>query len=180
MVPPNCRSQGRADSHLKRRVPSSIIGRYIGDRLRGSLTGASFARQRRTVWFCGAFAPPPILSGAIALLRRSARVIGFFHKLGSRPMASSRLGIGLSKQILRPDAYHVNTKNTFMTSNHRPRGRPSKRTQDRPFQMRVSATFLRTVDDWRRGQIDVPSRAEAIRRMVELAAKMKKKTDDGR
>jgi hypothetical protein len=31
------------------------------------------------------------------------------------------------------------------------------------------------VDDWRRGQVDVPSRAEAIRRMVELAAKMKKK-----
>jgi hypothetical protein len=57
------------------------------------------------------------------------------------------------------------------------RPRPSKRTQDRPFQMRVSATFLRTVDDWRRGQIDVPSRAEAIRRMVELAAKMKKKPD---
>jgi hypothetical protein len=71
----------------------------------------------------------------------------------------------------------VNTKNTSMTSNRRPRGRPSKRTQDRPFQMRVSEPFLRTVDDWRRGQIDVPSRAEAIRRMVELAAKMKKKPD---
>jgi hypothetical protein len=57
------------------------------------------------------------------------------------------------------------------------RDRPSRRTQDRPFQMRVSEPFLRTVDDWRRGQIDVPSRAEAIRRMVELAAKMKKKPD---
>jgi hypothetical protein len=41
--------------------------------------------------------------------------------------------------------------------------------------MRVSEDFLRTVDDWRRGQTDLPSRAEAIRRMVELAAKMKKK-----
>jgi len=40
--------------------------------------------------------------------------------------------------------------------------------------------FLRMVDDWRRGQIDVPSRAEAIRRMVELAAKMKKKPDTDR
>jgi hypothetical protein len=67
-----------------------------------------------------------------------------------------------------------------MTSNYRPRGRPSKRMQDRPFQMRVSETFLRTVDDWRRGQIDVPSRAEAIRRMVELAAKMKQKPDADR
>jgi len=61
-----------------------------------------------------------------------------------------------------------------MTNNH-PRGRPPKRTQDRPFQMRVSEPFLRTVDDWRRSQIDVPSRAEAIRRMVELAAKIKTK-----
>jgi hypothetical protein len=67
-----------------------------------------------------------------------------------------------------------------MTSNHRPRGRPSRRIQDRPFQMRVSESFLRMVDDWRRGQIDVPSRAEAIRRMVELAAKMKKKPDADR
>jgi hypothetical protein len=54
-----------------------------------------------------------------------------------------------------------------MMSSNRPRGRPPKRTQDRPFQMRVSESFLRMVDDWRRGQIDVPSRAEAIRRMVE-------------
>jgi hypothetical protein len=46
--------------------------------------------------------------------------------------------------------------------------------------MRVSEDFLRTVDDWRRYQIDLPSRAEAIRRMVELAAKMKKKPDSDR
>jgi hypothetical protein len=46
--------------------------------------------------------------------------------------------------------------------------------------MRVSEPFLRMVDDWRRGQIDVPSRAEAITRMVELAAKMKKKPDADR
>jgi hypothetical protein len=36
------------------------------------------------------------------------------------------------------------------------------------------------VDDWRRGQVDLPSRAEAIRRMVELAAKTKKKPDSDR
>jgi hypothetical protein len=57
----------------------------------------------------------------------------------------------------------------------RRRGRPTKKPQDRPFQMRVSEDFLRTVDDWRRGQIDLPSRAEAIRRMVEIAANMQKK-----
>jgi hypothetical protein len=72
-------------------------------------------------------------------------------------------------------AIFVNTQTAEMT--RRPRGRPTKNAQDRLFQMRVSEAFLRTVDDWRRGQIDLPSRAEAIRRMVELAAKMKRKPD---
>ena len=67
-----------------------------------------------------------------------------------------------------------------MMNSDRPRGRPAKRTQDRPFQMRVSESFLRMVDDWRRGQIDVPSRAEAIRRMVELAVSAEKKSDSDR
>jgi hypothetical protein len=67
-----------------------------------------------------------------------------------------------------------------MTTNRHPRGRPTGRAQDRPFQMRVSDSFLRTVDEWRRGQTDLPSRAEAIRRMVELASKIKKKTDPDR
>jgi hypothetical protein len=65
-----------------------------------------------------------------------------------------------------------------MANNPRSRGRPRKRTtQDRPFQMRVSEEFLRMVDDWRRSQVDLPSRAEAIRRLVELATKIKKKPD---
>jgi hypothetical protein len=75
---------------------------------------------------------------------------------------------------------YVNTKSIEMNANHRPRGRPSKRPQDRPFQMRVSEQFLRMVDDWRRGQTDLPSRAEAIRRLVELATKIKKKPDTDR
>jgi hypothetical protein len=62
----------------------------------------------------------------------------------------------------------------------RPPGRPSVRPQDRLFQMRVSEQFLRMVDDWRRRQIDLPSRAEAIRRLVELAIKMKHKSDADR
>jgi hypothetical protein len=67
-----------------------------------------------------------------------------------------------------------------MTNNRRPRGRPPKRTQDRPFQMRVSEQFLRMVDDWRRSQVDLPSRAEAIRRLVELATKITKTPDTDR
>jgi hypothetical protein len=36
------------------------------------------------------------------------------------------------------------------------------------FEMRVSKTFLRDVDEWRRKQSDLPGRAEAIRRLVNL------------
>jgi hypothetical protein len=42
------------------------------------------------------------------------------------------------------------------------------------FEMRVPASFLKMVDDWRRKQPDLPSRAEAIRRLVELGLKAKK------
>lgn len=38
---------------------------------------------------------------------------------------------------------------------------------DKVFQMRVSEDFLRLLDDWRRKQADLPSRAEAVRRLVE-------------
>jgi hypothetical protein len=65
-------------------------------------------------------------------------------------------------------------------SGKRPRGRPSKLPQARLLQMWVSEQFVRTVDDWRRSQTDLPSRAEAIRRLVELATKMKKKPDTNR
>jgi hypothetical protein len=37
----------------------------------------------------------------------------------------------------------------------------------KPFQMRVSPEWLEIVDNWRRTQADIPSRAEAIRRLVE-------------
>jgi len=36
-------------------------------------------------------------------------------------------------------------------------------------EMRLGGSFLKTVDQWRRKQKDLPSRAEAIRRLVERA-----------
>ena len=39
---------------------------------------------------------------------------------------------------------------------------------DKVFQMRASAEFLRRIDDWRRVQADLPSRSEAIRRLIQL------------
>ena len=39
------------------------------------------------------------------------------------------------------------------------------------FQMRADDDFLEKVDEWRRDQPDLPSRAEAIRRLVAIAVK---------
>jgi hypothetical protein len=58
--------------------------------------------------------------------------------------------------------------NTFM-------GRPPGRIQSKPFQMRTSPEFLKAVDKWRAKQDDRPSRAEAIRRLVERGIKAKGK-----
>ena len=55
----------------------------------------------------------------------------------------------------------------------RSRGRPAGRTQDKQFLMRVSDGFFQTVDDWRDQQPDKPARAEAVKRMVDIAAKGK-------
>jgi hypothetical protein len=43
------------------------------------------------------------------------------------------------------------------------------------FEMRVPASFLEMIDDWRRIQPDLPSRAAAIRRLVELGLTLKTK-----
>jgi hypothetical protein len=38
------------------------------------------------------------------------------------------------------------------------------------FQLRASPAFLKLLDDWRRKQDDLPSRSEAVRRLVEAGA----------
>jgi hypothetical protein len=52
-------------------------------------------------------------------------------------------------------------------------GRPPGKIQDRQFQMRVSDEFLKAIDKWRQKQDDAPSRAEAIRRLVEIGLTVK-------
>jgi len=47
------------------------------------------------------------------------------------------------------------------------RGRPAGRIQDTQLQMRASAEFLKSIDDWRDKQPDNPPRAEAVRRLIE-------------
>jgi len=61
-------------------------------------------------------------------------------------------------------------------------GRPPGRIQDRLFQMRLSNEFLERVDEWRRKQPDLPSRAESIRRLTNAMLQMldKKPRQQGR
>jgi hypothetical protein len=54
-------------------------------------------------------------------------------------------------------------------------GRPPGRIQDRLFVMRVTEEFLKTIDKWRDEQEGKPSRAVAVRRLIERGLKVKGK-----
>jgi hypothetical protein len=54
-------------------------------------------------------------------------------------------------------------------------GRPEARIQTIAFQVRAGPGFLKAIDKWRMKQEDKPSRAQAIRRLVELGLKAKPK-----
>lgn len=43
------------------------------------------------------------------------------------------------------------------------------------FEMRLDEDAIKRIDDWRRSQPDLPSRAEAIRRLVDQALAVKPK-----
>jgi hypothetical protein len=47
--------------------------------------------------------------------------------------------------------------------------RPTDDPKGTTLQMRVSAAYLKSIDDWRRKQPDLPSRSEAIRRLTTMA-----------
>jgi hypothetical protein len=49
------------------------------------------------------------------------------------------------------------------------RGRPSGRNQDKAINLRASAELIARIDAWAGSQEDRPSRAEAIRRLLERA-----------
>jgi len=42
-------------------------------------------------------------------------------------------------------------------------------------QMRVNEDFIRQVDEWRRHQEDIPTRGEAVRRLLLIAFEVEKK-----
>jgi hypothetical protein len=59
-------------------------------------------------------------------------------------------------------------------------GRPPGRIQNRPFQMRLSNEFLERLDEWRRKQPDLPSRAESIRRLTAAMMQILDKDPDNK
>jgi hypothetical protein len=121
---------------------------------------AATVRRRRRAGSTGVF-----VGGVLCTL--SAWVIGL-----SPFMVRVRAGAMLQASIRLVIFVHTYIKkvNTFM-------GRPPGRIQKHPFQMRVSAAFLKVIDKWREQQEDKPSRAEAIRRLVELGLKASASTD---
>lgn len=52
------------------------------------------------------------------------------------------------------------------------KGRPRGTAFADPFPMRFTVTQMDAVDEWRRNQPDIPSRTEAIRRLVEEALRV--------
>jgi hypothetical protein len=82
--------------------------------------------------------------------------------------------LGLGTQGCGSDTLAFCSYITYITGMTQDMVRPTKDPKDTTMQMRVSQSFLKSIDDWRRRQPDMPSRAEAIRRLVEQALKGKK------
>ena len=51
---------------------------------------------------------------------------------------------------------------------------PVMNAKSERFEMRLSPELIAMLDQWRREQPDLPARAEAIRRLVEIGLKAKK------
>jgi hypothetical protein len=58
---------------------------------------------------------------------------------------------------------------TYITRMTQDMVRPTDDPKGTTLQMRVSAGYLKSIDEWRRQQPDLPSRSEAIRRLTAIA-----------
>jgi hypothetical protein len=64
---------------------------------------------------------------------------------------------------------HYNFMTPRIHATKKSRGRPPKESE--AVTVRIDAEGLRAIDDWRRGEDDLPGRPEAIRRLVQLSLK---------
>jgi hypothetical protein len=65
---------------------------------------------------------------------------------------------------------------THATISKKKTGRPATTGIGKLIGLRWHGPKLQAIDDWRREQPDLPSRPEAIRRLVELGLQAKRKT----
>jgi hypothetical protein len=67
-----------------------------------------------------------------------------------------------------------------ISDNKKSRGRPKSTGTGTLVGARWQPATLTAIDEWRRGQPDIPSRTEAIRRLVEIALAAESGTRKGR
>jgi hypothetical protein len=75
-------------------------------------------------------------------------------------------------EVIAAERKAIRTENPRHNQCHVARTR-EKRPDDRLLQMRVDDEFIAIVDEWRAAQRPIPSRTEAIRRLVELGVSAK-------
>ena len=97
------------------------------------------------------------------------------HAISLGHLDSCPRWLGLGTQGRLNHALALCSYITYITRMIQDMIRPTDDPKDSTLQMRVSQSFLKSIDDWRRRQPDMPSRAEAIRRLVQLALKAKGK-----
>ena len=93
--------------------------------------------------------------------------------LGHGILSPSWLGLGTQGRLDHALAFCSYI--TYITRMTQDMVRPTDDPKGTTLQMRVSAAYLKTIDDWRRQQPDLPSRSEAIRRLTAIALLSAKK-----
>jgi len=120
------------------------------------------------------YLPRPVPEADLGIMRRLDRLHLEFPFAGSRMLRGLLVAEGC--KIGRRHVKTLMQRMGIEALYRRPRTtKPEPGHKIYPYLLRGMAItrspFLPMVDHWCRGQIDVPSRAEAIKRMVELAAK---------
>jgi hypothetical protein len=92
----------------------------------------------------------------------------FLEDMGPRPDGLTLERRDGDRNYEPPNCYWATRNEQNLNRRRRPGIRRIDMTANKPFQMRCTDEFWRDVDAWRRVQLDLPHRAEAIRRLVAI------------
>jgi hypothetical protein len=81
----------------------------------------------------------------------------------------------MKNDYLPPGSLFLYTNITAKTVHKKSRGRPAGVKYGETIPTRFEPGTIKAIDAWRRKQDDLPSRSEAIRRLVQLSLKAKQK-----